>query len=293
MVNIIKITPGKPEQAKNDAHKVASLNIIERAVGKSEKDGAANANGQPRLPAEKTRSYSSLLDLSIFRRLGGTTTSEKTSQIAEEFRLIKRPVLANAFNQGAGYIKNGNLIMVTSALPGEGKSFCAINLALSIAMEMDHTVLLVDGDVARPSISTYLGIKEQRGLLDVLVDDQLELADVMRKSNIPKLSIVPAGKKRKNSTELLASQVMNKLLGDMAQRYQDRIIIFDSPPLLLTSEAHVLAAHMGQIIVVVEAETTPQKAVIEALRQIESCEVINLVFNKARYSAGHGYYGTY
>jgi len=234
-----------------------------------------------------------MLDLTRLRQLGGITPNQNKTQIAEEFRMIKRPLIANAFNRGAGQVKNGNLIMITSALGGEGKSFCAVNLAMSIAMEMDHTVLLVDADVAHPSIPTYLGLKSHRVLLDLLLDDKLDLADILIKTNVEKLSILAAGEKNIHATELLASQDMSKLLTEVAQRYRDRIVIFDSPPLLLTSEAHVLASQMGQIVLVVEAETTPQKAVNEALRQIESCDVINLIFNKARNFPGGGYYGNY
>ncbi|MBI5430606.1 MAG: tyrosine-protein kinase family protein [Nitrosomonadales bacterium] len=248
-----------------------------------------------KIPVHGTAPQSSqtMLDLTRFRQLGGITPNEEKTQIAEAFRMIKRPLITNAFNQGAGFIKNGNLIMVTSALAGEGKSFCAINLAMSIAMEMDHTVLLVDADVARPSIPKYLGLKAQRGLLDILLDDKLELSDVMLRTNVEKLSVLTAGSKSRNATELLASQNMSKLLEDIAQRYRDRIVIFDSPPLLLTTESHVLATQMGQIVMVVEAETTPRNTVMEALRQIESCDVINFIFNKSRYDSSAGYYGNY
>lgn len=226
--------------------------------------------------------------------MGGVTPNEDKTQIVEEFRIIKRPLLTNAFSTNAGS-NNGNLIMVTSALAGEGKSFCSINLAISIAMEMDHTVLLVDADVARPSLPRYLGLGERddRGLMDVLLDDRLMLSDVIHRTNIEKLTLLTAGRKSRHSTELLASQGMSALLREVAQRYNDRIIIFDSPPLLLTSESRVLASQMGQIVLVVEAETTTQRTVLEALRHIETCDNVNLIFNKARTFAGGEYYGYY
>ena len=294
-MSIIEKAAGKLDQNEKDVKASARQNIIEMVAGKIEKEGIANGIGQPLMHGPASPSNMTMLDLTRLRQLGGVTPNEEKTQIAEEFRMIKRPLITNAFNQGAGHIKNGNLIMVTSALAGEGKSFCAVNLAMSIAMEMDHTVLLVDADVARPSIPTYLGLQAQakRGLLDLLLDDKLELADVMMRTNVEKLSILTAGKKSRHSTELLASLSMSKLLADIAQRYHDRIVIFDSPPLLLTTESHVLATQMGQIVLVVEAETTPQKAVMEALRQIESCDVINLIFNKGRSFPGTGYYGNY
>lgn len=237
------------------------------------------------------------VDLKQLARMGAITPDAERSQIAEEFRLIKRPLLANAFGQGGTAVKNGNLIMVTSALPGEGKSFCSLNLAISIATEMERTVLLVDADVARPRLPEYLGIRVGKGLLDVLQDPSLNLSEVMLRTNIPKLSLLPAGHPCKHGTELLASSTMNRLIDDLASRYPDRVIIFDSPPLLSTSEASVLATHMGQIVVVVEAEKTSQEAVREALSQLESCEVIGMVLNKAASALGndnyYGYYGTY
>lgn len=237
------------------------------------------------------------IDMKRLARMGFLTPDAERSQIAEEFRLIKRPLLANAFGQGGTPIRNGNLIMVTSALPGEGKSFCAINLATSIATEMERTVLLVDADVARPRLPEYLGIRADKGLLDVLRDESLNLSDVMLRTSISKLSLLPAGHSYKHGTELLASSAMNRLIGDLASRYPDRVIIFDSPPLLSTSEASVLATHMGQIVMVVEAEKTSQEALKEALNQIESCEVIGMVLNKSTPVLGndnyYGYYGTY
>ncbi len=213
--------------------------------------------------------------------------------VAEEFRAIKRPLIDNAFAQDGRAVNRSNLIMVTSALPGEGKTFTAINLAISIAMELDHTVLLIDADVARPSVLRTLGLKAEAGLMDVLLDAKLDVADVLLKTNIDTLSILPAGKSTRHATELLASQTMSSLLDEIASRYPDRIVIFDSPPLLLTSEARVLASQMGQIVVVVEAETTTMHAVKSALSQIEGCSNVNLVYNKAKSFPGQEDYGYY
>jgi len=233
------------------------------------------------------------INLEKLRQAGMITPDGEKSPIAEAFRLIKRPLLANTLHNGSAQTGNHNLIMVTSALAEEGKTFCATNLAMSIAMEMDHTVLLVDADVARPSVLEYLGLEPSPGLLDVLLEDKLDLADVLIRTNVEKLAVLPAGRKHKRATELLGSHAMSDLLKEIAQRYPDRIVIFDAPPLLLTSEAQALASQMGQIVVVVEAETTPQKAVMEALRQIESCDTINFIYNKARPFPGGDFYGYY
>jgi receptor protein-tyrosine kinase len=237
------------------------------------------------------------INLARLHRMGVVSPDAEKSQIAEEFRIIKRPLIANAFGQGAARVKNGNLIMVTSSLPGEGKSFCAINLAISMAMEMDRTVLLIDADVAKPRIPEYLGIHADKGLLDVLQDKDLKLSDVLIRTDIAKLSVLPAGRTYKRATELLASAAMTRLIEDIGNRYPDRIILFDSPPLLATSESSVLATHMGQIIMVVEAERTSQDAVREALSHIQSCEVVGMLLNKTTPTPGadyyYGYYGSY
>jgi protein-tyrosine kinase len=233
------------------------------------------------------------IDLESLHAKGIVTLNHTKSQVAEQFRLIKRPLLSNAFNPDSG-IKNGNLLMVTSSLAGEGKSFCSINLAMSIAMEMDHRVLLVDADVARPSLPRTLGFSiEEPGLLDIILDPQREISDILMKTNVEKLTLIPAGARHAHATELLASQSMRNILEELAQRYHDRVVIFDSPPLLLTSEARVLASQMGQIVLVVEAERTTQQTVKEALQQIDSCDVINLIYNKARAYNSAGYYGYY
>src|SRR6185369_4623028 len=211
------------------------------------------------------------------------------SQLADEYRVIKRPLIANAMGKGITAIQNGNLIMVTSALPGEGKSFTAINLAISIAMELDNTVMLVDADVARPSVLTMLGLPPAPGLLDVVDNNSVDISGVLLRTNIEKLSILPSGTQHPRATELLASDAMVRLLDDMASRYSDRIIIFDSPPLLLTTESRALATHMGQIIIVVNAENTVQAAVKQAVDAIEACPVKMMVLNQARQASTDGY----
>lgn len=222
---------------------------------------------------------------------GFVTPDAGSSQIAEEFRVIKRPIIRNAVGRTA--VKHGNLVMVTSALPSEGKTFTSLNLALSIATEIDSTVLLVDGDVAHPSVPELIGAPQGPGLLDLLTRDDLDFGDALVKTNIDKLSILPAGTRHRRSTELLASEQMASLLREIASRYRDRIIIFDSPPLLATTEARVLATNMGQIVMVVAADATSQHAVNQALSTIEACEIVLMVLNKAARTDVGTYYGYY
>lgn len=291
------------------------MSIIEKALGKLGDQPKEDASSQPLAPeqavqeplvapAEAPARASSASPSSTatsravnldFKRLGARgflTNADERGKLAEEYRMIKRPLLANAF--GPNPVLKGNLIMVTSALPGEGKSFSAINLAISIAMELDRTVLLVDADVAKPSLPKYLGFQAEHGLLDVLRDDKRDLSSVILRTNIEKLSILPAGKSHARGTELLASDAMDRLIADVANRYSDRLVLFDSPPILATSEANVLASHMGQIVMVVESEKTPKSALREALSRIEgTCDVVSIVLNKSATPTAGDYYGYY
>lgn len=231
------------------------------------------------------------IDLAMLAAKGMVTPDQPRTAIAEEFRVIKRPLLRNATDAGPARIANANLIMVTSAMPGEGKTFSAINLAISMAMELDYTVLLVDADVSRPSVFRQLGLPPERGLMDVLAGEVTDLSDVLLRTNIEKLSILPAGMPHQRATELLASENMNRLLKQIASRYSDRIVVFDSPPLLVTTESRVLATHMGQVVLVVESERTTHSSVKQALATIESCPIKLMMLNKSRHSGPGSYYG--
>jgi len=233
------------------------------------------------------------VDLVRLRELGFVTPGAQKTQIADEFRVIKRPIIRTARTATASGARPTNLVMVTSALPGEGKTFTALNLAMSVAMEQDSTVLLVDGDVAHPALPDLLGVPPSPGLLDLLTEGRVDVADALVKTNIEKLTVLPAGSRHRRATELLASEQMASLLRELATRYRDRVIIFDSPPLLATTEARVLATHMGQVVVVVAANSTSQRAVDHALTTIESCEIVLMMLNKVTTSDVGSYYGMY
>jgi protein-tyrosine kinase len=228
------------------------------------------------------------LDLDAIAAAGIVTPNAARSRIADQYRVVKRPLIANAVEKGAVGVKHSNLIMVTSALAGEGKSFTAINLAMSIATELDHTVMLVDADVARPSVPRVLGFPSGAGLLDIL-ESSADMSSVLLRTNVEKLTILPSGTPHPRATELLASDAMSQLLEEIATRYADRIIIFDSPPLLLTTEARALASHMGQIVMVVQANETLQSDVQHALSTIEHCPIRLMLLNQARIDAKTGY----
>lgn len=215
---------------------------------------------------------------------------------AEEFRTIKRPLLKNIAGQAATQIGNANLIMVTSALEGDGKTYCSLNLAMSIAMEQDKTVLYVDADVLKASAGKLLGIPPNTpGLIDILMDDTTEPEDVILSTNMDKLNILPAGTSHERATELLAGNGMQRLMMELSDRYADRVIVFDSSPLLLTTESAVLASFMGQIVFVAAANITPRHAVQEALEQIGPEKMVTVMLNKAPrrhfnlFGIGHSY----
>jgi receptor protein-tyrosine kinase len=233
------------------------------------------------------------IDLGRLKERGFVTPDAPKSQIADEFRVIKRPIIRNALAKAPARIRNGNLVMVTSALPGEGKTFTALNLAISVAMEFDSTVLLVDGDVAHPALPELLNLPPSPGLLDLLTHGNIDVGEALVKTNIEKLTLLPAGSRQRRATELLASEQMAKLLRELGSRYPDRIIIFDSPPLLATTEARVLATHMGQVIMVVAADSTTRHAVNLALATVESCEVVLMMLNKSAQTDIGSYYGYY
>jgi receptor protein-tyrosine kinase len=250
---------------------------------------------EPKTPTEAAEPKSRRISLEFgqLKLRGFVTPDAPKSQIADEFRVLKRPIIRNALGHGGARVRNGNLVMVTSALPGEGKTFTAVNLALSMAMEVDSTVLLVDGDVAHPGFPGLLGSPPGPGLLDLLTSDDITFADALVRTDVDKLTLLPAGSRHRRSTELLASEQMTSLLRELASRYGDRIIVFDSPPLLATTEARVLASHMGQIVMVVAADSTSQRAVEQALSTIESCEVVLMALNKASRTDVGTYYGYY
>lgn len=231
------------------------------------------------------------IDFARLTSLGFVDPNDSNTQTIEEYRNIKRPIVNNAFGKGSLGINRANLILITSSLPGEGKTFTAINLALSIANERDKQVLLIDADVARPSISKVLGIQPRSGLIEYLDNQDILFSDVLLDTSVPGLRIVPAGKTHKHSTELLSSNKMALLVEELSSRYPDRIIIFDSPPLLAATQGEILAKLVGQIVLVVEAERTLQSMVMESVGKLSACDVVLAVFNKTKRNADGAFYG--
>ncbi len=214
--------------------------------------------------------------------------------LADQYRDIKRPLIAHAFGKRATKIENGNLIMVTSAVAGEGKTFTSINLALSMAREKDHTVILIDADVAKPHVSSIFGASDEPGLLDAIEDRTLKLHELLLPTDVQGLSFLPAGRPRHHSTELLASARMDELATELREEYPSSLVVLDTPPLLQTSESKVLAAIAGQIVMVVRAEATSKDAVLTAIDMFSDTKAVNLILNQVRnakveYQYGYGY----
>lgn len=254
----------------------------------------APASQAPQKRAAKVNGLGSTeveIDLERLGRMGYLIPGDTATLVASEFRHIKRPLLRNVDREVSGPNNRSSLIMITSAVAGEGKTFCSINLAMSIAMEVDTSVLLVDADVVRPAVLDRLGLKPRRGLLDVLSEDVADVSEVMLRTNVPKLSILPAGAPRAMATELLASAAMDNLLVDLATRYPDRVIVLDAPPLLLTTESPVLASRVGQVVIVVDSSKTNTHKVAQAFATVESCPLVLSLLNKCRHNAASDGYG--
>ncbi|GAB5450546.1 MAG: XrtA-associated tyrosine autokinase [Halioglobus sp.] len=241
---------------------------------------------------EITRDRYVKLQFEQLRSLGVLTPNVPRSAIAEEFRTIKRPLLTNiAGDEISPPLKNGNLIMVTSALEGDGKTFTSLSLAISIAMEQDKSVLFIDADTAKAEAGRILGIPSDcPGLIDTLEDESIHPDDLVLRTNIDKLRILPAGDLHTHANELLASDRMRRLMIELSETDPGRVIVFDSPPLLLTTEASVLASFMGQIVFVVSADMTPHHAVSQAIEHIGEDKMVGLVLNRARRRSNPYYY---
>jgi exopolysaccharide/PEP-CTERM locus tyrosine autokinase len=218
------------------------------------------------------------------------------SELATDFRRIKRPLLLAVKKAETESGENpANLIVVTSSLPGEGKTFTSLNLAFSIAAEMDRSVLLVDGDVAKSAVTEVLGFRYDTGLTDVLAKGGAGIEDCVLRTNVHGLEILPSGPWLTNADELFASDLMRRLIHGLARQDPKRLVLIDAPPLLVRTEAPNLARLAGHVVVVVEADKTPQASVTESLSLLQGCERVSLVLNKVtrrafdRHAYGYGY----
>ncbi|MDR6851190.1 exopolysaccharide/PEP-CTERM locus tyrosine autokinase [Sphingomonas sp. BE123] len=217
--------------------------------------------------------------------------------LAEEFRLVKRQLLTTArqirADGGAGADDRSRMILVCSAKPNDGKTFCAINLALSLAAEKDVEILLVDADFAKPDVLARLGAPDGPGLLDVLSGGVKNVEDCIIDTDVPQLSVLPAGTRSVADTELLASARAAAILDGLAAANPRRIVIFDSPPILAASPASALASHVGQVMLVVRADRTRESELRDAVGLLDGCEHIQLLLNSVSIQPNGRRFGSY
>jgi receptor protein-tyrosine kinase len=268
--------------------------MLDRARDFGSSDPGEVSRGLAVDPAAAPLQGPSSVDAVSLERAGMVDWSRTRTRISEEFRLVQRQILRSAFGPGAepGF---SNLLLVTSARPGEGKSFMSANLAGSIARQGDHHVLLVDADSKRDSVCYNLGLAQSRGLLDLAANPKLDPAPLIVKTPIERLSILPVGRERERSAELFSTKEMTRLIQSLGRRYADRLLILDAPPCLSTSDPAVLAQVVGQILFVVEADRTQRDEIEASLDLIQACPTITLVLNKQQISSRYtfGAYSSY
>lgn len=214
--------------------------------------------------------------------------------LLEEFRIVKRQVLLNAADlRSAGRGGLAQRVLICSPHPGEGKTYCAVNLALSIAAEKESEVLLVDADFAKPSVLSALGLPGGSGLMDALADESADVGDFVIGTDVPGLWVLPAGSATTSDTEYLNSSRTGAVLDRLTQGAPHRIVIFDSPPALAASPAGELARHVGQALLIVRADQTGQGALEDAVSLLSGCPNIELLLNAATFSPSGRSFGTY
>ena len=233
------------------------------------------------------------IDRDAMRDAGLIAPENEHKLFEDEYRVIKRPILSNAFGSNAHTVKDGFVVLVTSAISGDGKTFTCINLALSLAKELDSSVLLIDADVPKPHISTLFDAQDERGLTDFLEGHVTDLDEIVLQTSVEGLSIMPAGKSLEHATELLSGRRMVELVDAVHRQDPKKIILIDSSPLLQTTESRALAAVSGQVVLVVRAGITPKAAVMDAVATLDSDKPTNLVLNQVRFGRGTGYYSSY
>jgi exopolysaccharide/PEP-CTERM locus tyrosine autokinase len=255
---------------------------------------AAGAARRRESPAEAvTPERAVVIDQNALRAAGMLPPAHQEHEIAQQYRRIKRPLINNALGRGVVALPRGNLIMITSAVPGEGKTFMSLNLALSMRLEEDITVLLVDGDVVNPRLTQILGLESRPGLLDMVKDPTISPESVIVPTDLPGLAFLPAGRQESNTTELVASARMHQVVSKLGGDDPARVVLFDSAPLLVTTEAQALAHFAGQVVVVVQADQTQQHVVADALETLAEDKPAFLVLNQITRHSHSGYYYEY
>jgi exopolysaccharide/PEP-CTERM locus tyrosine autokinase len=298
----IDITGLPPERAK-PARRAKAAPVVDVPVVETPTVSiSAGPVGVPMSPAkELARAAPAIrpgrqgsIDTARLAERGMIVPGSAVTGIAEEYRIVKRELIRNMIGgPGRPVIPRGHRLLIASANPGEGKTFCAVNLALSLAAEADHDVLLIDGDIAKPSVIKLLGLEDGPGLMDALADPHLPLSDCIIQTDLPRLKVMPAGQSTHGDTEMLASARTETLLAALEAGAPGRILVIDSPPILAASPATVLAGHVGQLIMVVRADETREAALRDAVGLVGACPHIQLLLNGVKFSASGRRFGTY
>lgn len=247
----------------------------------------------PQFAPAHPHSLSGTINRELLRDNGFIIPDTPIGTLAEEFRLVKRQLLLRAGAQAGDRLAKDRMILVCSAQPNEGKTFCAVNLALSLASERDSEVLLVDADVAKPQVLSTLGLANSGGLIDAIADPSLDVERLIIRTDIPKLSVLPAGKATNDDTELLSSARAAAIIAGLATANERRIVIIDSAPALAASPAAVLAHRVGRILMVVRADRTKESDLQEAIALLDGCNDISLLLNGASFFGTNRTYGSY
>lgn len=291
-----------PPEPEKKAKKAKAEPVAEAPVAESAEpvvEAASSPRPSPRKEVAKTApaivpTRQGTIDRDRLAAQGMIVPGTPVTGISEEYRIVKRELIRNF--GGAGnrpVLPRGHRVLIASANPGEGKTFSAVNLALSLAVEADHDVLLIDADIAKPSVLDTLGLENGPGLMDALADPHLAVGDCLIQTDIPGLKVMPAGAHHMHDTELLASARTEALLAQLEAGAPGRILILDSPPVLAASPAAVLAGHVGQTIMVVRADQTLESALRDAIGLMGACPQIQLLLNGTKFSPGGRRFGTY
>ncbi len=296
-----RASPRARQLARKTAKQDAPVPVVDEQAGVSAPMPATAAPAsevqpQPAPPVEPVRFAGAAqhVDRAHLRDQGLIQPEGAVSRLLEEFRIVKRQVLDTARASLAGRgAANGQRVLICSPHPGEGKTFCAVNLALAIAAERDSEVLLVDADFAKPSILSTLGLHSGPGFMDVLADPDIKVEDCVIATDIPGLFVLPAGNQTNNDSEYLASSRTGAVLERLTQGAPHRMIIFDSPPVLAASPAAELAKHVGQTVLVARADSTGQTALDDACHLLEGCSDIKLLLNATTFSPSGRKFGSY
>lgn len=234
------------------------------------------------------------VDVDALRRWGSVPMLGNDELAKREYGQVKRPIVAHATGRSSSPLRDSaNVVLVASAVPGEGKSITAINLALSIAREKDLSAILIDADMTKPDLTRALRLSTAPGLSNLVSSDEVQIGDVLWRTSLSRFFFMPAGNQRAGATELYGSQRMADVVEYFVRELPEAIVVIDSPPLLVTNESRVLASLVGQVVFVVRADSTPRHRVTEAIELLDPEKPVGLVLNGARASEMAYYPGVY